>query len=738
MKKITALLLMLALAIGILAGCGDPKPPAGGEDGPTVPDAPTVPDDPHRPDGGDSSLIDKIPDGMTGEDVAKLLLAGERLGDKLIDGDEIFASGSETFRHLAKVAKENGKMTVTPAKSTFLDSERDREVQITQDGEVYTEFDLFSRNYVEFASTTESIVSEADRAADTIDYVKKHIRLLDVWTVSTMVADTRYFLHVDENSETIITDFMDGYSVCRRYKNAEGEDVYETYRHVNNGFAIRATYIKDKKYEFVTYTANHGERYQGISANKDKGYWEIIDFISDTSWVENQFGINFIVMKDDICYNTGYDNLAGKIGSYKLTTADRSCDIISVQEFEGHQVAFVLNLAAFTGYEKAVNTGGGIADLYLSNGSILNHDTGKNLGGDNFEAWINGVTVSSGAFGREGQIMLNISSDSIGECREILLSLLDGWGLKCKYDMSKVYNSIDRAALESANAIKYITFNGHRINDNAGLLAAIDVERELFASLRAEYEKVKNAEEINISDEGYELRIRFADTNVTSVGVSYANGVVTISNVGVIISDTMLMVKDEPYHVAIALKSLEDGSLIHLTSETEGTPYGGGESFSVTAENLTVELPALDAGSYQLVAYLATSEGIRSSGVDAVPILSADDSVIRIGNIEISGTVEDGALRLSYTENADVYVTLHADASIGYAELYDLIAATAYSYGQPENTVIEMLSDSELYLPLTGSETEMQGGTYRLAYNVQNGDRSISGYVYVTFTVSVG
>ena len=35
--------------------------------------------------------------------------------------------------------------------------------------------------------------------------------------------------------------------------------------------------------------------------------------------------------------------------------------------------------------------------------------------------------------------------------------------------------------------------------------------------------------------------------------------------------------------------------------------------------------------------------------------------------------------------------------------------------------------------PLTGSETEIPSGSYRLAYSVQNGDRSISGYVYVDY-----
>lgn len=700
MKKLITLTLMLGLLLGSLASCGFLSGIGSG-----------------------SSIIDKIPDGMTGEDVAKLLLAGERLGDKIIDGDDIFANGVETFRHLAAVAAENGGLTVVPGKRPLLGDGA---------GEVYTEFDAISRNYEEFAETTRSIVSEAEIAARDIEYVKKNVRLLDVWISGGWVADTRYFLHVDENSETILTDSPYGFSVCRRYKNEAGDDVYETYSRGEGNISCRATYIKDKKYEFVMNDSKDGARYQGISASKDKGYWEIIDFISDESWIDNQFSIGFIIMKDDICYRTHYNNNEGRIAGYKLTTADRSCDIINVNEYD-RQVSFALNLGAFTGFDKVVHKGHGISDLYLKDGRVINDSTHIDLGGEGHSAWVNGVHSSTSIFGREGELMLNIFTDSVSECRETLLDLLDGWGLVCKYDMSKVYDSIDRAAVESENAIKYITWNGYRIKDNEGLLAAVAVEEQRFTSFVEEYESKKNLDEVDVSDGSYEILIKFAEASAAVDSASYGSGVIAVDNLSLSISDTLLMVEGEPYHLALALRSEKDGTLVHLSASESSVAYGGESSFTVSAESITADVPALDAGAYQLVAYIATSEGIRSSAATAVPFTTVGTELLKVGNLDISGSIANGALLLTYEENVDVSISLSTDLAVGYDEFYDAVAAAAYKYGEPSAALIEAMGEDGSAAPLTGSETEIPSGSYRLAYSVQNGDRSVSGYVYVDY-----
>ena len=73
MKRVIALILTVILAIGILSGCAV-----------------------------------KIPDGMTGKDVSKLLLAKERMSEGVFSNpDGIFETGARDFTNLWQIADEN-------------------------------------------------------------------------------------------------------------------------------------------------------------------------------------------------------------------------------------------------------------------------------------------------------------------------------------------------------------------------------------------------------------------------------------------------------------------------------------------------------------------------------------------------------------------------------------------------------------------------------------------------------
>ena len=149
--------------------------------------------------------------------MAKILLAGERLGGKLINSDDgIFDNGVKTYTLLAERAAENFKLHKLST------------VPLTSGSDIITEFDEVSRNYEDFAEATRIIIEQAERGADTIDFVKKNIRIVDAW-VSYPESHEEYYLHVEENSETIFRRSEDRLSVCYRYKDAEGNDVYELY-----------------------------------------------------------------------------------------------------------------------------------------------------------------------------------------------------------------------------------------------------------------------------------------------------------------------------------------------------------------------------------------------------------------------------------------------------------------------------------------------------------------------------
>ena len=168
------------------------------------------------------------------------------------------------------------------------------------------------------------------------------------------------------------------------------------------------------------------------------------------------------------------------------------------------------------------------------------------------------------------------------------------------------------------------------------------------------------ATKINPADDDFGLMVNFA--------VRYALGRHTYapSSVAVFVSpllkelnDMTLFVKDEPYHVVVALEDAA-GAIVHLEQVApSGTPYAGEAEFSVAATNLEIALSHLTPGNYRVVAYIATSEGIRSSKFASVAFDAVEGAVVNFGDVDLRGSVgNDGTLTLTYTERIDVNVTI--------------------------------------------------------------------------------
>ena len=729
MKKIISLFISLIMLVGILAGCSEPSVDSG----------------PDINDQGGGGLVSSLPDGLSGEDVAKLLLAGQRLGGNMIDNEDgFFEGGVETYRALAAAARKNGELPVVTlgARSEGVSSMLATRLSDTAADEPnlsvdYSQFDEISRNYAEFASTSAGIASDAERAADDISFVKKHIRLLDVWV---SFGSQKYFLHVEENSETVIVHSDLRLDVCHRYKNAEGEDVYELYVSNADGYTARSTYISGKRYERTVYDGSTSERYQGISASNDKGYWEVLEFIYDSGWVENQFSIDFIFMKDDICYRALYDHRAEAAAGFKITSPDKKCDIMYVFEYGNNQIAFELNLGAFTGFVGVRGDGySSEASLVLKDGRTMNSRTPSS---DDGSVWINGVYASESAFGHEGSVILNVIAGSIAECREKLILLLRDWGIECKYDMNKVYDSLDTSAADFERAHRYIKWNGVNISNEQGLLDALSREKQRFEAMRGEYDEVKDRETVDMADaNAYELLINFSPVTAELEGAaSLAEGIAAIGKISLTLSDTILMVEEEPYHVAFALKSNSDGTLSHIDCETVGTPYTDGRSFTVTASDVSFALPMLHAGEYTLVAYVATEEGIRSSDFCAVKLSECDTYSLKAGNIVLSyAKAQDGSLTVTYSESYDAEISIlhEGETAESYSEFHETLANAVYTYGTPDDALIERIDENGTATALTGEETAISDGCYRLGYTVNNGDKTVRGFVYVNYSISI-
>ena len=737
MRKLFALLTVLALLVCSLAGCslfgGTPDGNDGGngnEDGNKNETENEV------GNGGDTFVI---PEGLTGIDVIKLLLADERLSGKLIgDSDGIFQEGAETYARLAERAEKNLGIQMLSVDFGIgvpsLDDVKIGESFVA--GNEFTEFDEVSRNYEMFNEMTRMIVEQANRASDIIDFVKKNVRILDTWI--TYGSDESIYLHVDGNSELIIVKSNSRTTACRRQKNELGEDVYELYDQ-NSFETIRSSYIAGKKYELMR-SMDNGARYQGMSASNSKGYWEVFDVIYDASWLECNFETNFIIMKDDICYKAGYTVREENNGvNYTVTTPNRASDILLIDETESGAF-FEISLGSFEGYYGVIDVvPGNLGKLKLADGRVIDYETFEKTYYGEYIVRINGIYASESAFGKEGSVMLSISGpENRAKVRGIFLEVLEDFGIECKYDLSEIFLCIDRADAEFIGMRKYLRWNGHDVNTVDGLMRGVDVEKAKFAYMKSLYEQAKNAPSVAMGSEAAALLVVFAPIAAMNVNGASCSGLnVAFENISITCEDMLLFVSGEEYKIAFAMKSLSDGGLTIIEAKTDAVKYNGESTVTVGAEALDLTVPMLMPGEYVLVAYISTADGIRSSECKEIAAVSVTPETVKIGGIEaVASATESGALKITYTESTDALATLSSAVALTYGELYDCMAEIAFEYGIPSEALIEAVNtETDEVSALTGEETEVADGVYRMEYTAVNGEIERTGYVYIELKI---
>ncbi len=736
MKRIIAIFSVLCLLLGMLISCGGKKDPSGitppGGGGPQPSPLPGEQRPGEEKPGQQQGTV-TIPEGLTGTDVLKLLLAGTRLAGKMIGStDSIFKSGVQTMRTLAERAEANRGVRHLTARA---DAKASFGAQmLSSSGKEITEFDAISRNCEEFKSTTDSIVSNAQKAAGMIDYVKTHVRILDTWVVTPAYGEL--LLHVEEDLEIIFSRDAehDSAFMCRRYANEVGDDVYEVWE--RSSFAdVRFLYVAGKRYEMF-YKMDDGARYQGICANNDKEYWEIFNCIYDSRWVDSPFDPCFIILKDDVCYQASYSFIEWMNSvTYKITSPDKSCDILTVTEDES-AMRFEINLGAFSGYYGVVDIdSGNVGKLKLSDGRLLSEMDGEFTLASGSIAQINGIRATESAFGKEGAVMITISGASKERCRADLLVLLQEWGFTSRYDLSHVFALADLASEEFEAMRKYLRWNGHAVDTVENALKGVAVEVALFDSYEDMYKEYENLPKVQMQSEEAALLMQFAAVKTLSVQSVNAIGLtVSIASASLTVEDTLLFVKDQNYKVAFALRSLSGGNLVHLACETAPVAYSGAGAFTVAAESISLQLPLLSVGEYELVAYIATAEGIRASAPAVIPIEVASGEAVKGGNIKGEVVIEAGASKVVYSETADAVAVIYGAPETSYAEFYEKMAEVAFVYGIPSEQKIEKVDPETMAATaLTGEEASIEEGTYRIYFSATNGEIVTKGYVYVAF-----
>ena len=755
MKKLTALFLALLMMASALLGCfapaSDPDNGASSENG-------------GKGDEGDAGVV---PSALDKASAVRLLLAEERLNAALLKNQgDVFENGASVMHSLAEKAlasvartdEHRGMQLMSddvPGEQVIFDNEHGGG-RVTFDGERYlfSDFAEISNSYDSFEGTAQYIARMAEDAAKLIDDIKKNVRIVDKWVV--IGGFVEYYLHVGENEEILYQRVEGRIDICRRYINEDGRNVYEflTYGE-KNGFVDRLTYIPGLHFETARgiYMDGAFQDTDYLICDNTKGYWEAY-------WVgphPTHVNVSYMMMKDDICYDSFYDPANGRINFLKIISADKTSDIFWYQGDEAtERVEFDLHFSGFNSIKGVLadkimfsDMGGDVGEIPQPMGGepvTLLLKNGKEIRvGDTFldgKVSVSGIRASFFYPNYAGDLAVMIEAPTVSERLALFRAFIDELGFTSRHDIDTVIMGVERAFDELREITKYHVWNGLGQATEDNVRRAAQIEDQKTVAFLGLYDAVKDAPRVDFEDKAaVELNAHFAEVTVSArrdivhAGIGISIGSLTLS-----VSDTLLFMEDQAYTVSFALAS--EAGLVHLEKKAGGgvTSFQEGDGFSVTVEDVGLQLPALADGEYRLVAYIATDDGIRSSAYTAFAFDTAEEhmeGVIGKTRLAVQRTAE-GSLVLTYTVIADVHTTLSYGGELTYGELYALIAGVACEYGIPDGAMLEICSDAEngVFTPMTGEETVITDGEYRLAYNMQNGEKTVNGYIYVTLTLA--
>ena len=149
MKKLFTLFLFIFCLVPVITGCSGPQ-------------------------GGDEDDNNQVLEVKNGTEVAKILLANERLDEKVLEqSGTLFTDGKKAMARIIDQTKQYLKRNAGRPNETYTEVDGDT-IKWYNDVD-YSNFMSF------FESYAVNIEASAQRSADLIDYAKKYIRVVNKW-----------------------------------------------------------------------------------------------------------------------------------------------------------------------------------------------------------------------------------------------------------------------------------------------------------------------------------------------------------------------------------------------------------------------------------------------------------------------------------------------------------------------------------------------------------------------------
>ncbi|MBE5963569.1 MAG: hypothetical protein E7252_01345 [Lachnospira sp.] len=728
MKKIVSLFLIFTLLLTMSVGCNKNK---------NTTNTPT------------SSL--------SGEEIAKLLLANERLDSSVLgSGTDIIAARnarnylfSEDYRNsiIQRVSASSGTCSVS--------------------GNTYSWSDFGNYCNIKgfFSSYEANIIGSIESACSLIDMVKRDLQITNKWLKSSPTDTYQFMLKVDENSEALFESMDECYMICKRYTNSLAQNVYEMYQYdYATANSYHFTYIKDHSYEYVSKMNNVIDLC--VKGEKVGDSWTFFYCVD----IAGHCNSSYVVANGDISYLFDYmiNNNAPNTTELTIIDGNMSADILKYNP----NGTFTIYPGAFTGIKalqvtttnvttsmdnrdadilfsnNVYTTVNAVPSIILSNGNVLNVQTQhENMTFEEFQALQSSIyyrhgNVSGSIDGYHFELIFNTPTNvSLSEQFNMLNRYLTSNGIACKYNYSNIVNNAVYANAFMKQFLNSYTINEMPINNYTNAHNAMLAYEKHFTEYANLYESVKNYEVVILDKESFLIsNYNFTSIQSTNNGnISIDGENITVSDLSLTLNNLLLIDSGTSYTIKLALAAKDESGkydacqIRPLPSENiEYTSYNSGESFTLK-QNATFSLNCfLNPGKYDLIGFISTSNDIRVSEFFTIISSHSPNTSYTVNENEFKINA-DGSVTAFCNFDYNITNTLEiSDSFSTYNDVYNHFLCVIANYGIASNN-IEIQNADDSWSTFNSTSTVM-ASTLRMAYTYTDSNNE-SKTAYYTLTI---
>jgi hypothetical protein len=682
----------------------------------------------------------------SGKEAAKLLLANERLDEKVLDKIDLGIDGTNV---------------VNLSSGTPLDlSSTEKYMRLSDTLGVHytwTEFKQHSHSMVEFTQFMKTIEGIVENAASSIERMKSNVGVTDKWVSSGIVSNEEHMLRVYENMDMLIIkqNSQNGLNVCLRYTNESAKNVYEIYSFYKyedgDSSRMKLVYIPGERYEWASQHANGFNDY--FIAENSRGYW-----VATRYGVQDTHATFFpLIIKDGLGYGGMVEAAAPiderdmgrglSIGAYSVFDPINNRELFRVYKYDDSAEVEVYFTAIKDGFV-SVSTDNATDDL---NDGI--YQTGYlnklvTLAGEYSatESEVLGQFAFSGGYiqhyyGDEfdyGNIKFKIKYEESKDLNDYILGFddyLSSLGLTLYCDMETVKNSLYHGELYCQEFGTSFKWNGYKMSSFENAQKAREVFLNDTSTALGYYDEVKDFPQ---SDTKQKLSndTDFADIdNIVMGESSYANGVITVSGVGISITDTALFENGLEYVLKLGLALCDEGgnpisvNTVSLKGDNESAiSYTGGDIMLNASGNYQVPKNLVE-GNYALVIYASDKDGIRTSKMEKLAFVSIEEGKLDSSAMDIEISSINNNLHATYTIKNTRYIDMTATKdTYSYNEIRRIVMQEILAYGYPDSSaVLEYENGDDV-----DKNASLGKGTYRMIAYLPTSDGLAQSYVYLT------